>query len=543
MRELSAQEVLQRLEDRFGLLNSGPRTCVPRQRTLRAAIDWSYDMCSQGERLLWSRLSVFAGSVGMEAAEQVCCGEGIEPGQVLDLITGLVDKSVLLCEEHGSRTRYRLLETLRAYGLGKLSDGGEEETLRRRHRDWYQDLTQRADQDWNGPAREYWLAQLGEEQANLRAALEYSLTTPGQARAVLAKAGALWWFWHSAGAFREARSWIERALDLDTEDSPQRAKALWILGWFCAQRGDLAVAVQRLAEARQTAQRMDDSSALAWTAQWTAVATMCQGDLPGAVTLAAEALGRQRDLDDRGGTMIALVILTLATSTLADPQSAAYGEEAVALCEKAGNRAARQYALWALGREMLRQGDTARATTLLRDGIRLGTASGNKLASAFCIATLAWVAEADGRYEHAAKLLGAVRPMWTVLEVTPHLLPPDAAAHQRCVTQARQALGDKAFEQAVSAGANLSFEDACALAASEQTAPAARQAAAGTTDALSRREREVAALVAKGMSNKDIAAHLVISTRTAEGHVERILAKLGFRSRAQIAAWTTHRPD
>ncbi|MBN0049310.1 LuxR family transcriptional regulator, partial [Streptomyces actuosus] len=258
IRELSAQEILQRIEDRLGLLVTGTRAVPPRHRTLRAAVDWSYRMCSEQEQSLWARLSVFRGGFDLEAVEEVCTGDGIEPSDVLDLITALVDKSVLVSEDGAPRMRYRLLETLLVYGRERLAADGRDEALRRRHLDWYRRLAEQGEWDWRDSRQLNWLARMGTERGNNRAALQYCLDTPGQARTALGMAGALWPFWLSVGGFTEARGWLSQALALEGEDSPERAKALWISGLFAVLQGEQNESLRRLAEGREVAARLDD---------------------------------------------------------------------------------------------------------------------------------------------------------------------------------------------------------------------------------------------------------------------------------------------
>ncbi|MFD4144588.1 ATP-binding protein [Streptomyces sp. NPDC058572] len=544
-RALTVEEILQRLTDRLGLLTDGPRTAVPRQQTLRATIDWSHDMCSEQERLLWSRLSVFSGGWDLEAAEKVCSGNSIRPVEVLDLVANLVDKSVLVCEERGARMWYRMSETLRQYGQEQLAERSEEQTLRRRHRDWYQHLAEQGSRDWYKPPQLDWLARLRDGHANLRAALEYCLATPGQARAALAMAGVLWPFWFAVCSVTEGRSWLDRALAVATEDSSERAKALWATGWFANLQGDPGEALHWLAEARALAMRLGDQSALAWTIQFTALATMSQGDFPRACSLANEAVERQRALSDRIGTAISLIILARALSLREDPHSLEVGEEALTLCEETGNDWTKTYTLWAVGCEMVRRRDTHRATELLSESLRLGRTYGDRLGCACCVEALAWIAGMEGRHERAARLLGAAHILWRALEVSPRFsLPADGAKHDQCEAEARYALGDAAFDKAYTTGDHFSFDDAYAhaLDENETTPTTATKHATSEPPSPTKREREVAALVAQGLSNKEIAAELVISRRTAEGHVEHLLTKLGFTSRSQIATWATQQP-
>jgi predicted ATPase len=215
LRVLSAEQILERLDDRYRLLTGGSRTALPRHQTLRAAIEWSYDHCSPSEQILWVRLSVFSGGFDLETAEEVCAGEDIAQQDVFELVTGLVDKSILAREEHGSRVRYRLLETIRQYGQLRLTESGQEESLRRRHRDYYHQLALRADAAVMSPRQTQWLLHLRPDLPNIRVALELCLTEPGQAQAGLQIASALQYYWLFYGLLREARQWLARGLRLD----------------------------------------------------------------------------------------------------------------------------------------------------------------------------------------------------------------------------------------------------------------------------------------------------------------------------------------
>ncbi|WP_234045173.1 ATP-binding protein [Streptomyces adelaidensis] len=172
LRTLTVEQLGARLEDRFALLTGGSRTARPHQRTLRALIDWSHDLCSPGEQLLWRRLSVFAGGFDLEAAEEVCCGDGVPRSEILDLLDRLVTQSVVLTAENDSRPQYRMLETIREYGRGRLAESGEERRLLRRHRDFFRALAESSAAAWYGPGQEDGLARLRAHHGNLRVALE-----------------------------------------------------------------------------------------------------------------------------------------------------------------------------------------------------------------------------------------------------------------------------------------------------------------------------------------------------------------------------------
>ena len=206
LRSMSPGQILARLEDRFGLLSLGDRA-QPRHETLRAALTWSYDLMTEAEQALWARCSVFTGSFDLDAAGAVCAGQGIAPAAVADLVDALVAKSVLLRRPGGERARYGLLDTIREYGRRRLQETGQERLIQRRHRDWYAALAAR--QDGLGAQQIQWIDRLDADHPNLRAALEFSLSQPGEAAAGLRMACDLWLYWESRGHLTEGRRFVD----------------------------------------------------------------------------------------------------------------------------------------------------------------------------------------------------------------------------------------------------------------------------------------------------------------------------------------------
>ncbi len=183
LRALSPQQIAQRLSDRYRLLSTELRGAPTRQQTLRSCIEWSYDLCSATERLLWARASVFAGGFELDAAEEICAGDGLAPEDLLDVVTALVGKSILIRDEHRAVVRYRLLETMREFGQDKLRETGQYPALRERHMRWYEQLVRQAEADWVSPRQVAWFGRLDREHANVQVALDYCLTEPAQVRA------------------------------------------------------------------------------------------------------------------------------------------------------------------------------------------------------------------------------------------------------------------------------------------------------------------------------------------------------------------------
>ena len=205
-----AGQILSRLDSRFQLLSGGGPAGQPQHRTLQAALEWSYELLADEEQAMWRRVSVFAGSFDLDAAEAVCAVGRVDAGEIADLIDALVAKSILLREGHGT-ARYRLLDTIREFGLTKLRGRGNERALRLRHRGWYAALAAR--QEAFGPGRAEWIAALDADHENLRAALEFCLSEPGQAAAGAEMAGDLWRYWETHGHLTEGRRVLAALLE------------------------------------------------------------------------------------------------------------------------------------------------------------------------------------------------------------------------------------------------------------------------------------------------------------------------------------------
>jgi predicted ATPase/DNA-binding CsgD family transcriptional regulator len=535
IRALPLEQILNRLNDRFAVLAGTSRATPPRQRTLRAAIDWSFDLCSPAEQTMWARVSVFTGGFELEDAEQVCAGDGIEQEEVFDLVAGLADKSILLREGH----RYVQLEPIHAYGAELLRRSGDETVLRTRHRDWYRRLAARAEEGWLGPGQIGWLARLQCEKDNIRAALTFCLDESGPPGTALGFVSSLWNYWiFIFGSYTEGRDYLDRALALDTESSTERAKALWVDAWFALRRGEVDAAAGLLAECRLLAERLEDTSALAVTTHFRGLIAFFRGEVRDAVTLLEDAHDRYRAEDSPAGMWMALCHLVMATSTTGDYAGAdAYGAQCMEMCEAHSAYLSRSNALWAMGYGRWLQGDQRHASAFLVDGLRAMRTTGDAWGAAECLEVLAWIAAADGRYERGARLLGAAQAAWRSIGASIPGMRFLAASHDRYEALLRDRLGTGPFAEALRAGGEAGLDEATAFALDEAATPDTTRDGHGTRQPLTRREMEIAELVAQGLRNKDIASTLVIAQRTAEGHVERILQKLGFTSRVQIARW------
>ncbi|MBK3581554.1 AAA family ATPase [Streptomyces sp. MBT65] len=472
LRMLTVDEAVNRLEDRFGLLTSGSRVARPRQRTLRALIDWSHELCTPAERLLWHRLSVFADDFGLDAAEDVGAGDGIGRGEVLDLLDQLVAQSIVLpCEREGL-PRYRLLETIRQYGRERLAESGEEELTRQRHRAYYLALAERIADGWYGPGQEEALARLRVEHANLLVALACG----GDPQATLALAAALRFHWCGGGFLGEGRRGLDRALAAAPEPTPLRARALWVAAWVALLQGDHALTGRWLDEADELGERLDDPSVRAHVQGLRGSLAVFRGQSEEAVALFKGAVAAWTTLDEQSGVVFVLFQLAFAQLRLKDPGGAETARRAVAAAEAHGERWGRAYALWALGIDAWLRGDREACSALARAGLEIMRGFHDHIGAAHLLELLAWITASRGDHEPAARLLGTARSLWQDIGTSISAFPHIAGSHARCEEDVVRALGPSACEKALAEGGSHrgpSEAIAYALRAeSERTGPA-----------------------------------------------------------------------
>ncbi|KUN84581.1 ATP-binding protein [Streptomyces griseoruber] len=550
MRVLDVHQLLARLDDRYRLLTGGSPAVLPRHQTLRAAVDWSHELCDAREQAVWARLSVLAGSFDLAAAEAVCCGGGVAEGaDVLEAVAGLVDKSVL-CRETGpdGGLRYRLLDSLRHYGLERLREmPGEERAARVRHRDWVQQLAATCEREWFGPGQPGIVARLRADRDNIRAALDFSLTTPGEAHAGLRLAGILWFHWHACGAPREGRYWLDRALDANPDPSPERARALWTAGLLAGCPEDLTRGRRRAEEARALARRLGDPAEAAHADYVIGVIRLFSDDIPGALAHFRAAVARGR-APGQHLSLLGLDHVELACALAFLGRA----DEAIEVCEEIRRLCAEHGEQWVLsyGERILAlahavKGDGERAEAHAREALRLKLAVHDVVGIGLTLDLLARIAADRGAHRRAALVLGGADRAWTDVDRDRWGAACLNATRRAAEDRVREAIGAAAYRRAYDRGTALALPELAARVlddTGDDTGLARpdghpEEPPAAATVRLTRREAQVAELVAEGLANQQIADRLVIARRTAEGHVERILSKLGFSNRSQIAAW------
>lgn len=408
VRSMSVEEVNQRLDQRFGLLTEGSRTALPRQRTLRAMIDWSYDLLSDAERAILRRVSVFSGGWTLAAAEQVCSGDAVDRREAFDLLTSLADKNLVLAEAHGGATRYGLLETVRHYAGDRLRESGEEVRVQRQHLEYFLAMAEEAEAQLTGSDQRPWLDRLETERDNLRSALSRSAVLGGDTASGLRLAGALWRFWLVRGyLFEGRRSLVEQlALPADPSAWQARARALHGAGVLARNQGDYAAAGMLHEESLAIRRQHGDRRGIAASLNSLGNVESERGDHAAARSFHEESLATYRALDDRHGMASALNNLGIASMYSGDfPAARVLLKESRALCRELGDRWGTAASLMNMAMVARETGDFAASRELYEVGEAIYQELGDQRSTARASREVALVMCDQGDYEGAQFLL------------------------------------------------------------------------------------------------------------------------------------------
>ena len=558
LRAIPLDQLADRLEDRFRLLAGGRRAALPHHQTLRTATEWSYDLCSPAEQLLWARLSVFAGSFDVEAAEQVCAGGPLDRTDILATVIGLVDKSVVMRAE-GAGLRYLLLDTIRDFGAEKLASAGEEAALRDRHITWYLAMAAALGDHPTAEDQLPRYRQLRREHANLRAALDYALAAPGRQRDAARLAISLYPYWQMSSSPGEGRYWLGKVLPRFWGPSRERALALVNDGYLASLQGDFTGGLVSLEKGLAIAEQLQDVRACAQGYMYLNTALTFAGRYDEAAAAGVKACECAVEADDIG------VLVTLDAHMGYLHMLAGNVEEALARCTKgldrlgAGSRERWQqgYLLTLKGFCLFLQGKFAPSAEAFRTALEMKHEIGDTMGTGYALEGAAWLAVAQQRYTRAAWLLGAADPLWQLVGSRLGRNATVEALHANAEQAARAALGEHRYRALYHQGAGYPLAEIVRLAAdgaddlpphpahpTQADAPASGASGSSgssgfgaTGPGLTGREWEIAELVAGGLSNRQIAERLVISKRTVDAHIEHIYGKLGVSSRIQLADW------
>jgi predicted ATPase/class 3 adenylate cyclase len=466
VRVLKVEEIDARLDDCFRLLTGGSRAALPRQQTLRALIDWSYELLNEKEKCVFERLAVFAGGWTLEAAEAVCAGENIEEWEVLDLHTALADKSLVLHEEvQGRVSRFRMLETVRQFALEKLQLCGAGPSVRRRHSSYFLGFAELAEPEFLKSEQSAWLASVALEHDNLRGALEACHCDPGLAESELRIAGALRLFWFLSSYLNEGRERLSLALAREEAGtSPAcRAKALVGLAILAYFRGDLDAA----RTACERSQEVADGAGGAWSAAIAlillGILEMYEGRFGPATDYFEACLALAVQSQDLWLHALALSDLGFVALHQGDfARASELCRLSLAMAQEVGEKWCIFNSLYSLGLVTLVGGDFARALGLFKEAMAISRGLGHKISIAHCMDGMAGAWGAQGDTERAALLFGAAAA-WRD-KIGAAVPPAFRFGYDQNIAAVRQALGEAGFDAKWEEGQKMTFEEAITFA-------------------------------------------------------------------------------
>jgi non-specific serine/threonine protein kinase len=473
LRSMSVEELSQGLDQRFALLTGGSRTVLPRHRTLRSMIDWSYDLLTDVEQAMLRRVSVFAGGWTLAAAEHVCTGDGIEKSDTIVLLTSLTDKNLIIAEEHDGATRYRLLETIRRYALDRLRETGEEARWRNRHFAWVLELAEESFKPLTGPDQNLWLDRMAPELDNFRAALRWAIEHKLPDAFRMAPNLSRWWV--KRAHLTEAREWFSRLLDVIPGDQAKsdRGRALSAVGNMAMYQGDHDEAGRLFRESLALSRELGDARRSAYTQTNLALLASMRGQYADAEPLLVECATLARTLDDAALLAVNLGNLAIVVHARGDGDTAArLFEEVLTLARGVGDSALTSQALISRGRAECRDGNLESAEASLVESLTIAGDLNHPDAATQALEGFAELAVAKHAPKRAATILGTAGRLReeTGLALSVH----EEREHKRMAAAARAALGDAAFDQARREGSAMDLEEAVRYALDGQTGRDAR---------------------------------------------------------------------
>ncbi len=592
VKALSIEQIASRLDNQFAVITGGGWSPLPRHQTLSATMDWSYDLLSDPERTLFRRLAVFTGGFGLDAAEVVASGDGLDAPVMVDLLIRLVEKSLVVTEDRGAEVRYRLLEPVRQYALARLRETDEADVLQARHRDFFLGLAEEGHAGLAGPQRMVWRARIETDHDNIRAGLRWSIDRAQLEDAALLGA-AMARFWAARGFLTEGWAWLNELRRYESRVSPYaRARLLSgmgllafeigeheqaevteqalqvfenlgnreqveictrLLGMVELERGKYERAATMLERAAALARDRGDEIAEAEALRQRGYLAAKQADYPLATRLLEQSLATLKPTGMRRSIGFTLGHLAQTYHYQGQSERAiAMLQEAVEHLEAVEHGTGIAYFRNVLGLALLQSGDLTRAAEMYHRCLVFARETGYRWAVAQSVIGAGTLEVAKGNASSATRLLSAANAL---LQRIDYAIPAAEQAYvQKLVDRLRRALPPARFAEAWDGGQLMTVEEAIEHAQRALTggglqgstparkvdrrsvrAPSPQQSVAG----LSPRERQVAALVAEGRSNREIAQALGITEKTANTHIQNIFNKLGFSSRAQVAAWAS----
>lgn len=528
---LSVFELDQGLSDHWELLNRGRRTAPSRQKTMAACVDWSFDLCTPAERKAWALAAVFVDGFDLDAAREICVDAGDPP--IEESLSSLVEKSVLTAI-HGATTRFRMLQPIRQRGLAELRTTFDTDAQLRRHAEFYLSLVEQAHAGWFSSAQLAWIDRVGTEIGNIAAALEYCTQDSDVAAQGLRGCGQLLEFVHIHGLFGQGRRWCERLLAVQPSEPESRALALRANCWWSTMQGDLGGARAMAEEGLLLAQAVDGEAEILLT-QAAGLVALYADEYDECRNLLELAIRGFKDSGNLAELAHSWMLLAIVNAVGGAPEEAmkCY-REGLAITQPAGEGWVQAWTMWAAALASWKLGDSMGAQNLLRKALDQEHRMTESMGIGSVMEAMAWIV-APTSPEQSALLLGAAQNEWDRVEAPVYRLADLEAVHASALAIVHANLGD-AFDEVWNRGRSLDRAQAISacFGNERQVSAIARR---GAPQLLTARELEVARLIDEGLSNPQIADELVISRRTAEGHVQHIFNKLGFTNRMQIARW------
>jgi predicted ATPase/DNA-binding CsgD family transcriptional regulator len=535
---LSLDQLSHGLAEELSILGSANRGAEARQQTLEATIGWSYRLLDDQERLLWARLSVFAGGFEADAATEVCADQRLPAGQITGLLGALVDKSILKRQlSSEDPPRYWLLDTLRQYARHRLREFGEQAVTQKRHLGWIGSLAKLAGA-WDSRQAEIF-HRMYRERDNLWAALDFCARQPGELEAGAELAQHLMAYWMSRGPFGDVRRVLISLAESAPENSLSRGRLLWVAAGMAVGQNDYDACAALSMESLRIGTEVKDVEVVAWSLIMAAMSRWAAGDTADAAERVGSALSLARLMHVEPAELNALDVLCGISVASRDLDRAIdLGERCLAISKDRGELWMRGYVLGYLAQAAWLSGDQKRGEALAREAAACKLAVDDRQGLTIALETVAWMAAELGRHERAARLLGSAEHVRDESSLTfQELFRPQ---HERSVAAAVHGLGQRSFDAAFARGRAMTIDDGVAFAVEGKQPPKPAPAARPQSHAvLTGRQLDIARLIADDLSNKQIAARLFLSERTVETHITNILNKLGLNSRTQISRWIT----